>query len=71
MRYAEVNLLGVYVAPVSLMMLAAWIILAPLRRLAERAGLFRHVWHPALFVFATYVILLSAIVLLAGAVRFG
>jgi protein AaeX len=69
MRYAEVNLLGVYVAPAAIMMLAAWAILAPLRRLADRAGLFRHVWHPALFVFAVYVILFSALVLLVGAVR--
>ncbi|MBV8613498.1 MAG: DUF1656 domain-containing protein [Acetobacteraceae bacterium] len=66
MRYAELNLFGVYVAPISLMMLAAWLILIPLRRLADRFGLFRHVWHPALFLFAAYVILLSAIVILAG-----
>ena len=66
MRYAELNLFGVYVAPISLMMLAAWVILIPLRRLADRFGLFRHVWHPALFLFAAYVILLSSIVLLAG-----
>lgn len=66
MRYAEVNLFGVYVAPISLMMGAAWLILLLLRRLADRLGLFRHVWHPALFAFAVYVMLLAAIVLLAG-----
>lgn len=70
MRYAEVNLFGVYVAPVSLMLLLSWAILVPLRRLAERIGLFRHVWHPALFVFAVYVILTSIVVLLSGIVRF-
>ena len=37
-----------------------------LRRLADRFGLLRHVWHPALFVFATYMIVLSSIVLLAA-----
>lgn len=68
MRYAELNLFGVYVAPISLMMLAAWVVLIPLRRLADRFGLFRQVWHPALFLFAAYVILLSSIVLLAGRV---
>ena len=36
MRYAELNLFGVYVAPISLMMLAAWVVLIPLRRLADR-----------------------------------
>ena len=66
MSYAEVNLFGVYVAPISLMMVAAWAVLVPLRHLAGRMGLFRYVWHPALFTFATYIIVLAAIVLLVG-----
>lgn len=66
MRYAEFNFFGVYVAPIAPMMLLAWAILLPVRRLADRNGWFRFVWHPALFVFAMYLILLSAIVLLAG-----
>lgn len=66
MNFAEVNLFGVYVAPVSLMMVAAWLVLIPLRRLADRLGLLRHVWHPTLVVFSIYIILLSAIVLLVG-----
>ncbi len=68
MSYQEVNLFGVYVAPISLMMLAAWVILLLLRRVIDRFSLLRYVWHPALFTFAIYVILLSSIVLLAGAV---
>jgi hypothetical protein len=35
-----------------------------LRWTAARFGLLRHVWHPALFVFAVYVIVLSSMVLL-------
>jgi protein AaeX len=66
MRYTELNLLGVYVAPIAPMMVAAWVLLIPIRRLADRFGLLRYVWHPALFVFAVYMVLLSAIVLLAG-----
>ena len=66
MRYAEIDLLGVYVAPMSLMIVAAWLLLLPVRRLAEHFGLLRFVWHPALFVFGVYTILLSMIVLLAG-----
>ena len=69
MSFTEVNLFGVYVAPISLMMVAAWLVLIALRRLADRFGLLRHVWHPALFVFAVYVILLSSIVLVVAAVR--
>jgi protein AaeX len=61
---SEVNLFGVYVAPISVMMVVAWLTTIALRRVADRFGLLRHVWHPALFVFAVYMILLSSIVLL-------
>jgi hypothetical protein len=37
-----------------------------LRRLAVRFGLLRCVWHPSLFVFAVYMIMLSSIVLVAA-----
>jgi hypothetical protein len=66
MSFTEINLFGVYVAPISLIIVAAWLILIPLRRLAGHFGVFRQVWHPALFWFAVYIILLSAIVLLVG-----
>jgi hypothetical protein len=67
-RFAEVNLFGVYVAPIAPMMVAAWLALVPLRRLADRLGLLGRVWHPALFLFALYMIVLSVIVLLAGSI---
>ena len=63
MNFVEVDLFGVYVAPISLMMVAAWIVLIGLRRVADRFGVLRQVWHPALFVFAIYTITLSAIIL--------
>jgi hypothetical protein len=63
MRFAEVDLFGVYVAPMSVMMAAAWLVLIVLRRAADHFGLLRHVWHPALFVFAFYIVVLSSIVL--------
>jgi protein AaeX len=66
MRFTDVNLLGVYVAPFSLMLVAAWFVTIALRRVADRFGLLRHVWHPALFVFAIYTIVLSLIVLGVG-----
>lgn len=66
MSFTEVNVFGVYVAPISLMMVAAWLILIALRRMADHFGLLRHVWHPALFGFAVYIIALSSIVLLIG-----
>jgi hypothetical protein len=63
MKFAEVNLFGVYVAPISIIMILAWIITIALRRLAVRAGLLHFVWHPPAFVFAVYMIVLSAITL--------
>jgi hypothetical protein len=66
MSYAEFTVFGVYVAPIVPMMIVAWLLLWPLRRLAATFGLFRYVWHPALFVFAFYVLLLAGIVLFAG-----
>jgi protein AaeX len=66
-RFTEINLFGVFVAPMSLMMVVAWIATIALRRSAARFGLLRHAWHPAMFVFAVYMIVLSAIVLAAAA----
>ena len=63
MRFTEIDLFGVYVAPISVMMVAAWVITIGLRRFAARFGLLQHVWHPAAFVFAVYTIVLSTIVL--------
>jgi hypothetical protein len=37
-----------------------------LRLLASRYGLLRYVWHPALFVFAVYIVVLSSWVLLVA-----
>ena len=64
MRFAEIDLSGVYVAPMSLLMVAAWLVTIALRRVASRSGLLRYVWHPALFVFAVYIIVLSSSVLI-------
>src|SRR5262249_28374422 len=56
MRFVEIDVFGVYVAPISLMLVGAWLITLALRRMANRAGWMQHVWHPALFTFATSVI---------------
>ena len=66
MMFTEINVFGVYVAPISVMIAAAWLILVSLRRVANHFGLLRHVWHPALFEIAAYVIVLSSIVILVG-----
>jgi protein AaeX len=66
-RFTEINLFGVYLAPMSAMMVAAWVITIGLRRFAARFGLLRYVWHPAMFVFAVYMIVLSSMVLAVAA----
>jgi protein AaeX len=69
-RFTDINLLGVYVAPISIMMIEAWLVTIALRRVAGRWGLLRHVWHPALFVFAVYIIVLSSIILITAKMSF-
>ena len=63
MRFHEVDVLGIYVAPIVLLMLAAWLVLVVARRVGSRFGLLQAIWHPALFEFSLYVIVLSVLVL--------
>jgi hypothetical protein len=65
-RLAEINMFGVYVAPISLMMVATWLVTIVLRGAAGRFGLLRYVWHPALFAFSVYIIILSCWILIAA-----
>jgi len=62
-RFHEIDVLGVYVAPIALLMLAAWLAMIAARRGAARFGLLRSTWHPALFEFNVYIIVLSLLVL--------
>jgi hypothetical protein len=66
-RFTEIDLFGVYVASMSVMMIVVWMVTIGLRRSAARFGLLRYVWHPSLFVFAVYMIVLSTIVLAVAA----
>jgi protein AaeX len=66
MSFTEINLFGVYVAPISVTMVVAWFITIALRRIASRFGLLQYVWHPALFVFAMYIIVLSSWILIVS-----
>jgi hypothetical protein len=65
-KLAEINMFGVYVAPVSLMMVATWLVTIVLRGAASRFGLLRYVWHPALFTFSVYLIILSSWMLIVA-----
>jgi protein AaeX len=65
-KFTEINLFGVYVAPMSVLIVAAWFVAIVLRRVASHFGLLRYVWHPALFVFAVYIVVLSSMVLVVA-----
>jgi len=65
-RFAEVNLFGVYVAWISLAVVGAWLATIALRRIASRFGLLSQVWHPALFVCSVYIIVLSSWILIVS-----
>ena len=67
MRFTEVDLFGVYISPFVAMMLIAAGTTTLLLRLLDLLGLTRSVWRPALFDAAVYVIVLSLIVIGAGA----
>ena len=66
MKFTEINLFGVYVAPMSVMIVAAWFVVIVVRWAASHFGLLRYVWHPALFVFAVYMVVLSSMVLVVA-----
>jgi hypothetical protein len=63
MSFSEVDLFGVYVAPAAPILVVAAVAFALLRRATDDLGVLRRVWHPALFEFAVYVILASALTL--------
>lgn len=65
MRFTEVNLFGVYMAPIAPRLVVSWLIVIGLRRIAAHYGLLRYVWHPAMFVLLIYMIVLASIVLFA------
>jgi len=67
--FVETNVFGVYVAPIVPMMVVALLITLALRWLALALGLFRWIWHPALFEFSVYLIVLTAVVVTAGALK--
>ena len=69
MSFVEVDIFGVYVSPILPMMIVALAITLALRWLAVATGLFRWIWHPALFEFSVYLIVLTAVVLAVGTLK--
>ena len=61
---AEINLAGVYLAPIVLYALIAIPIFVVLRMILARVGFWHAIWHPALFETALYLSILSLLILL-------
>jgi protein AaeX len=64
-RFGEINLFGVYIAPIALRLVVSWVIVIGLRRIAAHYGWLRYVWHPSMFVFSIYMIVLASLSFLA------
>jgi hypothetical protein len=62
----EVSLYGLYFPPLLLLTLAALVVSNLLGRALARLGLYRFVWHPALFDLALFVIVLGGLSLYAS-----
>ena len=61
MRY-ELDLFGVLVPSLLLWSVLAFVLARIISKLIARAGLYRRIWHPALFDFALYVCLVASLV---------
>ena len=69
MSFVEIDILGVYVAPIVPLMIVAFLVTLVLRWVALALGLFRWIWHPALFELSVYLIVLTGVVVTAGALK--
>ena len=58
---AELSLYGLYVPTLLLLAIFALVCTRVLGRLLMRVGFYRLVWHPALFDFALFIILLGGL----------
>lgn len=59
MTFAELDFAGVLVSPIAVVAVGAWAAASALRAVLNRFGLLRAVWHPALFIFSVFMIMVS------------
>lgn len=57
----EIDVYGLFLPPLLLMAVVAWAASALLRRGLRAVGAYGWVWHPPLFDFALYVLVLSGL----------
>ncbi|WP_372392538.1 DUF1656 domain-containing protein [Xanthomonas sp. NCPPB 3582] len=59
--YGEFDLHGVFVPTLLALMTLAYLLNSAIGALLARGGAYRHIWHPALFNLALYVVLLGGL----------
>lgn len=64
--YGELDIFGVYIPTILALAMAAYLVNLMLRRVLARTGLYRIVWHRALFDVSLYVLVLCALCALAN-----
>jgi hypothetical protein len=65
----EISLFGVFAPSALVWAIGAGLLIAFLRNLLQRTGLYRLVWHPGLFDLALFVLIWSGIAALADTAR--
>jgi Protein of unknown function (DUF1656) len=65
MRY-DIDIAGVLIPSLLVWLLIAYGLITLLRPVLQRVGLYRLVWHPALFDLAVYVCVLGGVVYLSS-----
>ena len=61
MKY-ELDVFGVILPSLVFWGVAAYVLARIISKGVTRAGLYRHIWHPALFDFALYICLVASLV---------
>jgi hypothetical protein len=64
MKY-QLDLFGVIVPSLLLWSVLAYFLAGCVRKLMGRIGLYRHVWHAALFDFAVYISIVASLVFIS------
>ena len=69
MSFVEIDVFGVFISPIVPLIVIAVAITMVLRLVAVELGWVRGIWHPALFEFSVFIIVLAATVLTLGSLR--
>jgi hypothetical protein len=67
--FGEFGVYGVFIPTLVVLMMVAFLAFFGLYLLLMRTGLYRHVWHPPLFNFALYILVLGALLALMRALQ--